>query len=78
MCMDFWPAGMSADHMDTWNLERSEEGHRSSGTGVMTCEATCECWRVNPGPLQKQQGLQTAEPSLLTLRLHGFACLFVF
>ena len=39
----------------------------SSGTGAMDgCESPCGCWGWNPGPLQDQHMLLTAEPSLYT------------
>lgn len=28
-----------------------------------TCELPCECWKLSPGSLQKQQMLLTTEPS---------------
>ena len=38
------------------------------GTGVTsTCELPCGCWELNPGPLEEQPVLLTAEPSLQPL-----------
>lgn len=37
----------------------------SPETGVTdSCELPCECWKLNPSPLEKQLELLTAEPSL--------------
>jgi hypothetical protein len=45
-----------------------EEGIRSHGATVIDgCELPCGCWELNPGPLQEQAVLLTAEPSLLSL-----------
>lgn len=44
------------------------ENIRFSGTGVTDdCEPPYKCWEPKQGPLQKQQGLLTAEPSLQPL-----------
>ena len=50
------------------------EGIRSSGTGVTdSCELPCGCWGLNPGPLEEQPVVLTAEPSLqLDLNLFFF------
>ena len=41
------------------------EGVRSPGTGFSdSCELPCGCWELNPGPLEEQSVLLTAEPSL--------------
>ena len=38
------------------------EGVGSPGTGVIdSCELPCECWELNPGTLEKQPVLSTAE-----------------
>lgn len=40
---------------------------RSSGTGITDrCQLPCEFWDLNPGPLEKQSVLLTAEPSLVS------------
>ena len=40
-------------------------GVRSSGTEVKdACELPCRCWELNPGPLEEQPVLLTAELSL--------------
>ena len=47
------------------------EGVRSPGTGVTDrCEVPCGCWELNPGSLQEQPVLLTAEPSLQPLYKH--------
>jgi hypothetical protein len=41
------------------------EGVRSLGTRVTdSCELPCGCWEFNPGPLEEQSVVLTAEPSL--------------
>ena len=46
------------------------EGVRSPGTGVTdNCELPCGYWELNPGPLEEQAVLLTAEPSLQILLL---------
>ena len=41
-------------------------GVRSSGTGVTdSCELSCECWELNPGPPEEQPVLLTIELSLV-------------
>jgi E3 ubiquitin-protein ligase NEDD4 len=40
-------------------------GVKSPGTGVTdSCELPCGFWELNLGPLEKQQVLLTAEPTL--------------
>ena len=40
------------------------------GTGVIdSCELPCGCWELNLGPLQEQQGLLAASPSLAPAHL---------
>jgi len=44
--------------------DREELG--SPGTGVTdSCELPCECWELNPSPLEEQPVLLTTEESLL-------------
>ena len=39
-------------------------GVKVFGTGVTdSCELPCGCWELNPGPLEEQSVLLTAEPS---------------
>lgn len=38
-------------HVCVWCLWRPEEGLGSPGIG---CEPPCECWLLNPGPMQEQ------------------------
>ena len=41
------------------------DGVRFPKAGVAGgCELQCQCWELNLGPLQEQQVLLTAEPSL--------------
>jgi hypothetical protein len=43
-------------------------GVRSAGTGITdSCDLLCGCWELNPGPLEEQPVLLTAEPSLQPL-----------
>jgi hypothetical protein len=57
------PVGMYHEH--AWCLQRPEVLCPGSGvTGA--CELSCECWELNPGPLQEQVFL-TPEPSLQPL-----------
>lgn len=49
-------------------LQRPEEGIEFSRIGVTYgFESLYECWELNPGFLQKQQALLTAEPSSFPL-----------
>ena len=67
-------------------LWRPEEGGRVSGPGITDgCEPPCDCWELNPSPLQKQPVFLATEPSLaastfLSALAHGasfaFHCLF--
>ena len=51
--------------------------HRSPGTGIRdSCELPCGCWELNPGPLEEQPVLLTAEPSLQPLSFFPFASSF--
>ena len=53
-----------------WYLQKPEEGTGSLGTGVKEdCQPQGERWKLNPGPLQEQPVLLTAEPSLQSLHL---------
>lgn len=57
--------------------QESEEGVRSLGTGVTDdCEPPHWCWELNPGPLQEQQVLLTAESSLQTPFRESNYCAF--
>ena len=59
------------------------EGVRSPGTGdTDSCELTCGCWELNPGPLKEQPVPITAEPSLqppqfLSFKKIVFLCMCV-
>ena len=42
----------------------ARRGRQIPGTGVTdSCELPCGCWELNPGPLEEQPVLLTAEPS---------------
>ena len=57
-------------HMHAWYPRRPEEGTGSPEIGVTDgCELPCRCWESNPSPLQKQQVLLTAEPTLQSFTL---------
>jgi hypothetical protein len=48
--------------------QRPEEDIRSSGTRVADdCGLPCDCWELNPGPLEEQPVLLTIEPYFLLL-----------
>ena len=47
------------------------EDVRSPGTAVTdSCELLCWCWALNPGPLEEEPVLLTAEPSLQLSDMH--------
>lgn len=48
-------------HVHAWCPRRLEEGIISSGTVVTDECEPCGCWKLNPGPLQKQPLLLTSE-----------------
>lgn len=56
MRMSVLPTYLFMHHMQTWWLQRPEEGVVSLGTGVPD---SCECWGPNSGPLQGQQALSS-------------------
>jgi hypothetical protein len=59
-------AYMSA-HQCQW---KPYESFRSPGTGVTGgCELPCECWEMNPGPLEEQPVLLVIESWLYPLGL---------
>ncbi|EGV91294.1 hypothetical protein I79_026061 [Cricetulus griseus] len=42
-------------YLCVWCQQRSEEGIRSPGPGVIDgCDLSSECWEPNLGPLQEQ------------------------
>jgi hypothetical protein len=58
------PVYMSVYYMHAWCLQRSGEGIRSPGTGVVDgYELLCRCWKSNPGPLEKYPVLITTVSS---------------
>jgi hypothetical protein len=62
--MDVLPACMYMNHTHSWCLWKSEEGSVAYGSVTDDCEPPYRCWELNPGPLQEQQVLLAAEPSL--------------
>lgn len=73
-------SSMYVHSIHPWPPGRSEEGVRSSGSGVRDgCEPPHECWEMNLGPSQKQKMLLTTEPSIapVTLLLYTRLCLLV-
>lgn len=72
---------MCVHSIHPWLPGRSEEGVRSSGSGVWDgSEPPHKCWEMNLGPLQKQKMLLTTEPSIapVILLLCTRLCLLVF
>lgn len=53
MCINVFPACMSIHLVHAWNPKRTEVTHNY--------KFSCECWKLNVGPLQKQQDLVTTE-----------------
>jgi hypothetical protein len=52
VCMRVLPACICVYHVCTWCSQRSEEGIRFPGTGIVDgCGLPCECWESSPGPL---------------------------
>ena len=49
-----------------WGLQRPEESFGCPGAGLTDGNELCssECWELNPGPLEDQPMLLTAELSL--------------
>ena len=48
LCMSVSPECMYANHIHTWNLQRSEDSVRSPETEVTdACEPLCVCWELN-------------------------------
>lgn len=63
---------MYVHHMHAGHLWRSEESMGSLGPGVMIgCEPPHGCWGPNPGRLQEEQVLLSAEPSLWSPEDHA-------
>lgn len=59
------PRCMSVHHVRACYLWRPKEAMGSPGTEVTgSCEWSCGCWEINPGPLEKLPMLLTVEPSL--------------
>jgi hypothetical protein len=56
---------MNHEHAVT---RRPEEGAGFLETGITGgCEPPCGCWKLDPGPLQEQPVLLTAEPPYLRI-----------
>jgi hypothetical protein len=63
MCVGVLPACLPI--FDMTCLRRLEESVGSSGTVVIDgSERPCECWELNPGPVQEDLILLTSQPSL--------------
>jgi hypothetical protein len=63
MCMGVLSACLSLYYMYTYCLWKPEEGIGSSRTGVTDgYELPCGSWELNPGSLEEQTVLLTAEP----------------
>lgn len=68
MCIGVPFAWISVHHMYIWSPRRSEEATKFSGTGIMdSYELPCRFYESNPGSLQEQHMLLTAELSLQPL-----------
>jgi hypothetical protein len=64
MCMNVLPTHRYAYHGCALCPSCSEEGIRSSGTGVTNGhELPCRCWELNSGPLRERQVLLIPEPT---------------
>ena len=64
--MDMYDPIRVCVHVPRMYLIQEDPG--SLRTGVTGgCESLHGCWEANPGPLQEQQALLTAEPSLQPL-----------
>jgi hypothetical protein len=51
--------------MCAWCPQRPEESVKSSGTGITdSYKLSCECWKPNPDPLDKQPVFWTSESSM--------------
>ena len=65
--MGILPNSISAQHICGVHTEVSRE-HQIPWTWITDgCESPCGCWDLNPGPLEEQPVLLTAEPSLQPL-----------
>lgn len=63
--MNVLPVYMPVHQVYAWYLQRPEEGIGSHGiSNTDGCERPCEYWEPNPGPLQEQHLLLTADPAL--------------
>lgn len=51
---------MSVHQLHAWYHGRPEERFWT----IKACEIPWECWELNPGPLEEEPGLLTADPSL--------------
>jgi hypothetical protein len=65
MCMGALLTCMSVYHMHAMCPRKPEGDGESLGPGVTDgCKLLCGCWDLNPGPLEEQLILFTAESSL--------------
>ena len=61
MCMSLLPEWMSVHHVCAMPM-RPEEGDRFPRTGVTdSVSPPCRCWGLDPGPLEEQPVLLTAD-----------------
>lgn len=65
MFMSALPACMYVFHMCAWSPQRAGDGAESLGTSDKdSWELSCECWELNLDPLEGEEELLAAEPSL--------------
>lgn len=63
---------ISVYHIYAWCPRRPKEGLRTHGPGVTdSYDLSCGCWKSNPGPVDEEPVLLTAEPSLLWFPFFG-------
>jgi hypothetical protein len=67
LCMFVLPACMSVHHMCAWCLRKPEDSDPLEKVFTVSGEPSWRCWELNPGPLEEQPVLLTAEPSLQLL-----------
>ena len=64
LCIGFFACMCVLHHVPVWGHQNPEDGVRSSGTGAVDgCHPPCG-WELNPGLMEEQPVLFTAEPSL--------------
>lgn len=68
---------MSVDHMHARCSHKPHVGNGFPGTTVTySCEPPCVCWNPNPGPLEEEHVLLTAEPTIFFLFLEKWCHFF--